>query len=475
MAWHDVTAYGAVGNGLVGDEAPAMQAALDAASPGETVYVPPGLYLVQSALEIGAGVRLVVEGTIRRNANSMNLLMNAHRSAPGYTGDTDIEVVGGVWDMNRAAFPTSGNGMIFGHCERVSILGARIMSVHHDHHIELNAVRGARVSGCEFSDFSRTRAAEAIQLDLMKGVGQYPYGNVYDNTPCDDVLIECCRFRGGLSRGIGSHSSTSGVYHTAIRIIGNHFEDCADEAILGLQWRDVVVTGNTARSSGAAVWTACDNVVVGINVGLMDTVTPPSGGSLPPGNADGDVLTWRDGVWQPEPAQTTELGAFAHSVVGYTAAGATSEAMVSRRVYAKRITLDTPALIASIGAYVQSDGLDHVGGLAVALYEDVSGTPGKLLDASSMSSVDLLLQSASGAQPTTPRWFDRALAYDAAAGSYWIAVMDPGTGSNRNVIRKDTGGSDRSYTSGGSWFADWGRYTPTTTTDRYSIRAKLVA
>ena len=47
-------------------------------------------------------------------------------------------------------------------------------------------------------------------------------------------------------------------------------------------------------------------------------------------------------------------------------------------------------------------------------------------------------------------------------------------GSTRLRIRKDGSGSDRYYDSGGYWLADWGFYGPTTTTDRYSIRANTV-
>lgn len=475
----NVLDYGATGDGLVANEAPYIQSALDvAAGTGGTVYVPAGVYLLQAALEIGDDTLLCCDPgvVIRRNANSMNLLMNADRSVALYGGNHDIAVVGGLWDMNRAAYPTSGNGMIFGHCDRVTVEGATITGVHDDHHIEFNAVRCGRITGCVFTDFSRTRASEAVQLDLMKGVAQYPYGNAYDNTPCDDVLIEGCRFAGHLTRGIGTHSSTAGFYHTSIRIIGNHFEDLTGEPVLGLQWEHVVVMGNVAAVTGAAVYTNCVNVVAIGNVGIADTVGGPPP-SIPNGTAAGDVLTWDavSSAYVPRQPSAAPSGSVAFPVAGYTGAGASTEQMVSRKVYAKRITLASPALIASIGAYVQSDGVDHVGGLVAALYSDVAGAPGKILAASPMCSVDLLLQSAAGTQTPTPRWLDRAIGVTVPAGDYWIAVMDAGTSSQRTVIRKDSGGSDRTYTSGGNWAADWNRYTPTTTTDRYCIRASLAA
>lgn len=159
-----------------------------------------------------------------------------------------------------------------------------------------------------------------------------------------------------------------------------------------------------------------------------------------------------------------------HAYVGYNTAGGTTETMTLRRVYAKKVTLAAAGWITSIGAYLKSDGADHVGGLNTVLFEDVAGTPGKILAFSGGTKTDLFLQTA--AATTAARFVHRSLSYYATAGDYWIAVQD--ITANRNVIHKDTSGSDRYYTPGGDWVADWGFYTPTTTSDTYSIRASLI-
>jgi hypothetical protein len=59
------------------------------------------------------------------------------------------------------------------------------------------------------------------------------------------------------------------------------------------------------------------------------------------------------------------------------------------------------------------------------------------------------------------------------AGDYWIAVAPLDT-TTILQIAYDGSGSDRYYTSGGTWFSDWGYYTPTTSGNKYSIRANTI-
>lgn len=164
-------------------------------------------------------------------------------------------------------------------------------------------------------------------------------------------------------------------------------------------------------------------------------------------------------------------GSMTHSYIGYNTAGGTTETMTTRRVYATKVTLATAGLITSIGAYCKSDGADHVGGLAVGVFSDNSGTPNLLIAKSPVVNTDSFLETA--AATTTARWLHVPLGFYLTAGDYWLAVGD--MGANPNVIHKDGSGADRYYTSGGNWIADWGFYTPTTTTSKYSIRADFIS
>jgi len=95
-------AYGARGDNT-GDDAPAIQAALDAGSP--VVVVPAGVYQVGQTLRIRSGTRLCLHPAARiiqadgaGRDSSHFVLTNAEHER----GDCDITIVGGIWDGNAA-------------------------------------------------------------------------------------------------------------------------------------------------------------------------------------------------------------------------------------------------------------------------------------------------------------------------------------------------------------------------------------
>lgn len=161
------------------------------------------------------------------------------------------------------------------------------------------------------------------------------------------------------------------------------------------------------------------------------------------------------------------------SYYGYNAAGGSTENMTQYRAYTKKITVSSAGLLVSIGAYIQErDAGDHLGDLSVALLDDNAGTPGKVLAASNLQAITLLLAGSAGVQGSA-RWVHRPVVYPVSAADYWISVMEPSASSGHRIYY-DGSGSDRYYTSAGAWWADWGFYSPTTSSNKYSIRAIVV-
>lgn len=162
---------------------------------------------------------------------------------------------------------------------------------------------------------------------------------------------------------------------------------------------------------------------------------------------------------------------------GYNTVGGSTVQMTQYRVLAKKITLSVDALIVSIGAYLIATS-DATSSLMVAVYEDNGGTPRYILatgggcdaEISSGSGSDLLMEPSAG--NAVARWLHRPVGLWCPAGDYWIAVQEPST--TRATITFDGSGTDRRYTTTGSWFEDWGFHTPTTETNRYSIRAETM-
>ncbi len=99
----NVRDYGARGDGT-GDDAPAIQRALDSGAP--VVVVPYGSYRLASTLRIRSGTRLhahpcahLIQADGAGRDSSCFLLANADAA----NGDRDIAVEGGIWDGNNAA------------------------------------------------------------------------------------------------------------------------------------------------------------------------------------------------------------------------------------------------------------------------------------------------------------------------------------------------------------------------------------
>lgn len=97
MPVQNIKNWGAVGDGIADDTA-ALQAALD--SGAGALYIPTGLYRVTATLRVRSNTQLHAEATARiflsgeRKHRGDFLLTNSNHE----TGDTNIEICGGVWD-----------------------------------------------------------------------------------------------------------------------------------------------------------------------------------------------------------------------------------------------------------------------------------------------------------------------------------------------------------------------------------------
>jgi|GEM_PF-2956129 len=262
--------YGATGDG-VADDAPAVQAALDAAynAGGGWVLVPPGTYRCATLpLRIRRGTRLtLMNGAVFRRGSTNTFLLNgdATQQLGGYTGHGDLVIEGGVWDMRATDAPTDPDMCIsIGHARNVVIRDLEIRDVGGYHAIELNSTKHAVVSGCSFRGYLDTggRAfSEAVQLDGAFRVSVFGGFGPYDGTPCEDVVMRDCYVGASGTAGtvawpagVGSHSAAWGVWHRRIKIASNTFEGGAQYAVKPYIWENSVISGNTVSGMGAGVW-----------------------------------------------------------------------------------------------------------------------------------------------------------------------------------------------------------------------------
>jgi hypothetical protein len=286
-----VMSYGAVADG-VHDDAPAIQLALDWArdAGGGWIVLPPGTYRVASLpLRIYSDTRLTLAPgarIVRAAADTVLLNGDADQALGGWGGQSRILIEGGVWDMQGTTSGLTDPAMCIsiGHASDITIRDIEVRDVSGYHAIELNSTKRGIVRDCRFlgyvdntSDHSRG-FSEAVQIDLAKGAGEFGGFGPYDNIACEDILVEGCYFgasgtsgTGAWPRGIGSHSTTIGVWHRRVRIIGCTFEGVTQYGVVPYSYEDCTIVGNTFMSCGSGVRVRAVIVGDGTTVDTQDT------------------------------------------------------------------------------------------------------------------------------------------------------------------------------------------------------------
>lgn len=154
--------------------------------------------------------------------------------------------------------------------------------------------------------------------------------------------------------------------------------------------------------------------------------------------------------------------------VGYTTVGGSLETLSGNTVYMKKFTMAQAGLVASGSLYMSPNG-DNVATNRFAIMADNAGSPGDLMATSVPFVGNTFLLSRAG--PTNQAaWITIPIGIWLTAGDYWLAWEPSGT----NVRIAYDAGSDRKYTSGGTWVAHGGRYTDSDTTRKYSAYATVV-
>ena len=257
------------------DSATKIQNALNAArdAGGGTVYISTGTYTLGSRLEIYTGTTLLLsqKAVMFRN-HASNMIINglAGASYSGYSGQTDIKIIGGIWECRGTTFPsTPAMGISIGHGSNIIIQDLTVSNVGGYHAIEINSSKNVRISNCRFVGYKDTGSrsySEAVQIDLAKSSGVFGAFGSYDNTPCTDVVVENCYFgpsgtAGTTSwpTGIGSHSYTSSVKHTNVKMIGNTFDSMTEYAIrLDVTYDDTIISNNIIKNCFAGIGAGFD-------------------------------------------------------------------------------------------------------------------------------------------------------------------------------------------------------------------------
>jgi parallel beta-helix repeat protein len=263
--------YGAKGDGIADDTAE-IQTALDKCKiNGGIVRIPAGTYKITAPLIIYSNtwLSLASGATIQRGSNQDNMLRNgSDGTVGGYLANQNILITGGVWDANKAAYPTYCTIMGFGHMTNLIIRDAIFRNLYDWHMIEVNSTKNGHVQFCRFENYgTATTGTEMLQIDCMHDSVLFPWFGPYDSTMCQDITIEGCTFVNGVT-AIGSHSSYDGLTHKNIRIINNWFETMSKEAVKTLNYEEVNVSNNVFTDcwKGLIVTASTNGQLNGFNI-----------------------------------------------------------------------------------------------------------------------------------------------------------------------------------------------------------------
>lgn len=272
----------------------ALNAARDAGS--GIVYIPAGTYNVQGTLRIYTGTTLYLtpRTVIFRQFADLPMLVNgdALGSYSGYSGQSNIRIIGGIWESRGQAYPVNpAMGISIGHATDVIIQDLTISNIGGYHAIEINSSKNVRIQNCRFVGYVNTGSrgySEAIQIDLAKNAGVFGAFGAYDNTPCEDVVVQGCYFgasgtagTAAWATGIGTHNYTATFYHKYCKFINNTFEGLTEYAIRTFNMYDnLLIKENFIKNCFGGIAIGPDAGGTTTPGGVVVDYTEPSGPNM---------------------------------------------------------------------------------------------------------------------------------------------------------------------------------------------------
>ncbi|UIX33919.1 right-handed parallel beta-helix repeat-containing protein [Streptomyces sp. GQFP] len=233
LGWHDVRGYGATGDGTT-DDTLAIQAALDACEPGNTVYLPAGQYRTSAPVKIPPYVTL--QGTHGGGENEWGAADPAFglKPLPGFTGEAVVLVL----DQLRGGYATKS-------------VEVRILQLTIDG--SALPVGGAEVDGIRAVGQVQHLQLRDVQVRKVTGHGINTTYN--EAVPTGPQAPFCLHFdRVSVlwpgTYGIALNNSTDSVLHDVYVLGGN-----------GSGWW-IAGAGNSTFSSCRAEWSAKEGFVL---------------------------------------------------------------------------------------------------------------------------------------------------------------------------------------------------------------------
>lgn len=253
----NVKDVGATGDGVT-DDASAISSALSGGN--KKVYFPAGNYLVKSYLRVQANTEIelhpkavILNALTTGESVFLNGIYGNSTYATGYTGDGNIYIHGGTIDCAPLTAQSKlSQAIAFAHAENIIIDNVRFINNYQNHFIETNACKNVRITRCYFAHSTLTAPGtrECINVDYSYA-GGFPHFGGYDNTVCDDVIINACTFE-DADVSVGSHAAPpSGGAHIGISVINCTIKGMVTSGISPRSWTNSNISNNKITLAGS--------------------------------------------------------------------------------------------------------------------------------------------------------------------------------------------------------------------------------
>lgn len=259
--------YGAAADGTTDDTTAFQSAATAVNNAGGGVLLIPGGYSYK------------LSGTVHLGPNTTVWAYNAYMlagagagqpfldnylnqtSPTGYSGNGNINVIGGIWDAKGQTYTTdSADTFFFGHASYITCRDVTIRNTRGYHAIEYNAINCGQIIDCRFEGYSTAGGSdpgEAIQIDVaIAGAGN----PANDGTECANILVDGCYAGPALDgSGLGSYGALAGAHsaqgnnsYQGIQVSNSTADSCLHYGIHAYNWAKCTITGNTILNTGDA-------------------------------------------------------------------------------------------------------------------------------------------------------------------------------------------------------------------------------
>lgn len=262
----EVSQFGARGTG--GDDTSAFQKAINAAKPGDTIHVYPGLYKISTLImKEGITLKLYTEMTdakqgftdeiaaaVKANKYAVlsgAIILNNDTKSSSDNACGNFTISGGVYDCNHTS-----RGITFGRGDNIRLENIIFKDISNNHVIQITGCTNTTIENCIFAGFKCGDAftREVVQIEPShSGAGSLKFeeGEFYY---CENITINNCYFGesdelGAPLMAIGHHWYNGKANVSGFKITNNVFDECLYAAIRYNSIIDTEISGNTFISS----------------------------------------------------------------------------------------------------------------------------------------------------------------------------------------------------------------------------------